>query len=333
MGSLLNKMRPKDLFKEIQEIRERSANDFISQYEDRFITIDCPACGCTAANLIFNKYGYQHQKCSDCQTVFTSPRPDNELLNIYYSNFEAPRYWTQLLLSTDSHRKALQFAPRVQAIMDVHKKHAPENSGLAVDIGAGSGAFALAIKDLCFFKDVIAIDLEASCVEACIKNGLSAFQGSVDTLADDSVDLITLNDIIEHISDPVSFLSACRRALKRKGIISIATPNGEGFDIKIMQEKAVNVTPPEHLNYFNPVSITTLLERAGFDVLQVTTPGLLDVDIVKREVMHNNYDLQSKNEYLQYILFDSPPQVRQDFQSFLSKNFLSSHMLVCAIKA
>jgi hypothetical protein len=116
-------------------------------------------------------------------------------------------------------------------------------------------------------------------------------------------------------------------------MISIATPNGEGFDIKIMQDKAVNVTPPEHINYFNPHSIKLLLEKAGFKRLQVTTPGILDVDIVKREVEQNKFDLKDRNEYLHYLVLETEPEIGQSFQKFLQENLLSSHMLVFAVRA
>ena len=44
--------------------------------------------------------------------------------------------------------------------------------------------------------------------------------------------------------------------------------------------------PPHHLNFFNPDSIQLLLQRCGFAVVEIKTPGQLDMDILK-----NNSDL------------------------------------------
>ena len=117
-----------------------------------------------------------------------------------------------------------------------------------------------------------------------------------------------------------------------KGLIEIATPNGEGFDFKILKENTVNITPPEHLNYFNPTSIRILLKRAGFSILRVETPGILDTQIVMRELKQNTAKLRIKNEFIHYLLYETNSDVVQSFQRFLQENLLSSHMLIFAEK-
>jgi predicted SAM-dependent methyltransferase len=109
----------------------------------------------------------------------------------------------------------------------------------------------------------------------------------IDIIDDESVDLISMNDMIEHLFDPKTFLMQCRTKLVSDGALSIACPNGEGFDYQLMKEMTVNITPPEHLNYFNPNSLSFLLERTGFKVVSIETPGILDVQIVKRALQQN----------------------------------------------
>ena len=280
----------------------------------------------------FVKYGFHHKRCRECFTLFCSPRPADTELFQYYNNYDAPKYWTELLLSTDVQRKSLQYKPRVKKIICFLEDNKRNCSGTAADIGAGSGAFALALQEAGFFERVLAYDFSDNCVQACAEQGIEAEKGSVEDIPGASIDLLTINDLIEHISAPFRFLRICHRALTPKGVIQIATPNGEGFDFKILKENTDNIAPPEHLNYFNPESITILLQRAGFSTLKVETPGILDTQIVARGVEQKQVDLTRNNEYLHYLLFGASSQVVQSFQGFLQDNLLSSHMLILAEK-
>jgi predicted SAM-dependent methyltransferase len=179
---------------------------------------------------------------------------------------------------------------------------------------------------------VIAVDFSEACVQACINQGLEAYQGTVDDISENSVGLLTMNDLIEHLSEPLLFLKKCHSVMVSKGVLAIATPNGEGFDFQLMKEKTVNITPPEHLNYFNSYSIKELMKNAGFNVIKVETPGILDTQIVMREVEKGNIDLEKDNKFLQYLLYQTSADVVSAFQKFLQENLLSSHMLILAEK-
>ena len=104
----------------------------------------------------------------------------------------------------------------------------------------------------------------------------------------------------------------------------------EGFDFKILKDKTQNVTPPEHLTYFNPHSLSLILSKTGFQTVLVETPGKLDVEIILKE-KKAGYPLKQNNEYLDYLL-NQGEEVLADFQKFLSANKLSSHMLIVARK-
>ena len=61
----------------------------------------------------------------------------------------------------------------------------------------------------------------------------------------------------------------------------MTTLNGRGFDILLLWNKSKSIAPPLHLNFFNPGSIRILLEKIGFQILEISTPGKLDWDIVE----------------------------------------------------
>jgi hypothetical protein len=71
-----------------------------------------------------------------------------------------------------------------------------------------------------------------------------------------------------------------------------------------------------------------LFERAQFRVDELTTPGVLDVDIVSNAVRENpDLDLP---RFVREILRPENQTARNTFQRFLSENRLSSHIRVIA---
>jgi SAM-dependent methyltransferase len=323
-------MRPKNVYDKVLLQREEDGISFYSQFSMSFVDVDCPACGSKAVKEHFKKYKFSHKLCSQCNTMFCSPRPKNELISKYYNEFEAPKLWTKLLLEADIERKVLQYRPRVDKVLNDIRSDGSEKVGIALDVGAGSGAYALALKASAMFEDVIAFDLSDECVKVCREKGLNAASGQLKNFGKGKFGFLCMNDLIEHLFEPVGFLKECFDILKPGGYISIATPNGEGFDFKILKENTKNITPPEHLNYFNPDSIGVLLERAGFQVVRTDTPGVLDAQIIQKEIT-SGFPLRENNEYLDYLLTQDDAVVA-NFQKFLSENGLSSHMLVLAKK-
>ena len=112
----------------------------------------------------------------------------------------------------------------------------------------------------------------------------------------------------------------------------LSTPNGEGFDFKILKDKTENITPPEHIQYFNPKSIKILLEKIGFEIIDISTPGILDTNIIKRQITEKQFDIKQNNEFLDFIYSINNEELENSFQKFIQENKLSSHMLIFARK-
>ncbi|MDX4063843.1 class I SAM-dependent methyltransferase [Aliarcobacter skirrowii] len=326
----IDKIRPVNIHNNILLQREKCGVDFYLKNSESFVEIDCPCCLKDSGDIVFYKYGYTHKKCKECDTLYVSPRPTQEMLFEYYFSYESPNSWNELLISTNNERKYLQHIPRVEKLETIIN-NSDNNKKVFVDLGAGNGNFAKAVQEANIFEEVIASDIADGCIEACKKQGLKTKKCTVTDFEEASIDCITFNDLIEHVFNPFEFLSDCYSRLKENGILMLSTPNGEGFDFKILKDKTENIVPPEHIQYLNPKSMEIILKKIGFEVLDISTPGILDVEIIKRQIKEKNLDL-SNNDFLSFIYNLEDDSVEKNFQEFLQKSKLSSHMLVFARK-
>ncbi len=326
-------MRPKELYDKVLQLRAKCGHEFYLKESSAFIETPCPACGKTDTTFAFRKYGFFHQRCESCDTLFASPRPVDDQLKRYYSEYEAPLFWTEILLASNDKRKKLQHQPRVELLRKVLNEQSARNERKQlVDLGAGSGLFAETVQESGLFESVVANDISSACIEACKKRGLKTHLGFLEDFPENSIDFVTCNDLVEHLHNPSQFLAGCYARLKSGGGLMIATPNGAGFDFSILGDKTENISPPEHLQYFNPHSISLLLEECGYRVISVQTPGILDVQIVKTQVSEGNFPLLAENAWLAKLFKRNDEKLEEAFQGFLRENLLSSHMVVVAEK-
>jgi SAM-dependent methyltransferase len=96
------------------------------------------------------------------------------------------------------------------------------------------------------------------------------------------LDVIFTNHVIEHLPNPVAFLSGLKPLMGENSLVIMRFPNGDGA---INRALGMFYDPlfyfPHHIHYFSPKSITIAAERAGLKVLSVkattrAVPDLLD---------------------------------------------------------
>jgi SAM-dependent methyltransferase len=84
-----------------------------------------------------------------------------------------------------------------------------------------------------------------------------------------SFDLVYMNDVIEHLRDPVSEIDAIRRRIVPGGAIFVVTMNMRGLTPRLRGAKWGVVTNPTHFWFYDETSLTATLRAAGFDRMEV----------------------------------------------------------------
>ena len=99
-----------------------------------------------------------------------------------------------------------------------------------------------------------------------------------------------------------------------------------GLDIQVLWEKSQSVSPPHHLNFFNPSSVKVFLENLGFLCIDITTPGKLDIDILANN--KNNI----KNRFWKTFIETTNEVQREMWQNTIRQSGMSSHMMIVCKK-
>lgn len=299
--------------------------------QSEFIAVRCPACSSNTASPAFEKYGFFFSSCSECKTIYMSPRPSPEVIADYYANSENYAYWAKHIFpASERARREKIHKPWLNLILKYCDRFGIQK-GQLVEVGPGFGTFSeLAIKSEMFSK-VLAIEPTPEMAIACRIRGVDVIEKRIEDISDNDMkraDLLVAFEVIEHLFDPATFVSQCAGILCPGGLLVLSCPNGLGFDIDILGDKSPAVDA-EHINLFNPTSISHLLIQTGFKVLEVSTPGRLDAELVRDAAIRGEIDL-TKDKFLTKVLLTEWDKMKRPFQSFLAENGLSSHMWIVA---
>ncbi|MGE3342178.1 MAG: class I SAM-dependent methyltransferase [Vicinamibacterales bacterium] len=315
-------IRPRQIFDDYLALARRDAAAFFG--EGPRTPIACPACAGMDAQPRFVKLGFTYVQCPGCRTLFVSPRPDARAFSRFYREGESVRFWTtDFYRKTEEARREKLIRPKARRLVDLVAGLRPDWAPAAlIDVGAGYGIFAEEMRALRPDWRLMAIEPGPSLAEACRRRGLEVIEAFLEDLDSAALPpgprLVTCFELLEHVHDPLAFCRALTR-LAAGGLVVLTTLSGTGFDIQVLGEASKAVHPPHHVNFFNPDSITRLFTRAGLQPVSVETPGLLDVDIVARQ-------LESVRDGFLRDLVGGADDAKAAFQSFLANNRLSSHM-------
>ena len=322
-------IRPQDTEAEQKRRYESDVRRLLARRAE-FVEVSCPACGADARTPHFQKYTLDYQRCLACQTVYISPRPSPDILDDYYRHSENYAYWNAVIFpASETARRERIFKPRVARVIDICRAHSVATN-LLVEVGAGFGTFCEEMMQAATFKRVVAVEPTPSLADTCRTRGVEVIQSTIEQARlEHGVDVVVSFEVIEHLFDPAAFVVRCRDVLRSRGLLVLTCPNIQGFDIDVLGpvSPAIDV---EHLNYFHPASLSALLVSHGFEVLETSTPGRLDADIVRNRVQSGEFTLPEG--FLRRVLIDDWERLGAKFQDFLIANCLSSNMWVVARK-
>ena len=85
----------------------------------------------------------------------------------------------------------------------------------------------------------------------------------------DFFDVATMWDVLEHLKDPVEYLSKLKKVVKPGGLLVVQCPNMESYEFLNFGNKWNWLTPGDHLQFFTPKSLFRALTTAGFIPIKI----------------------------------------------------------------
>lgn len=321
-----SEIRPEALLRRYLELSEEDADRCFGN-EPR-AQIPCVACGSPQIEPAFDKHGFAYGLCCDCGTLYQTPRPALSAFEAFYRNSVSSNYWAEVFFPAVAEaRREKIFRPRVERLAELCRARGAEIRRL-IDVGAGYGIFLDEWRKRSPSAHLVAVEPSAALATECRTKGFEVEENiaeQVGTRYEGFADLLVCFEVLEHVHEPIDFLKSLMRLVRPGGLVFVSTLCIDGFDLQILWDKSNQISPPHHINFLSVKGFEKLFSQAGLVEVSVTTPGKLDVDIV-RNAANQDPGLLRGQRFFQRLINDE--QSAAAFQNFLAENHLSSHAWV-----
>jgi len=206
-----------------------------------------------------NEYGkiWDLSQCQDCSHVFANPAPRPSFIRTLYSQVIDPLYEDE---AEGRKKNFIRILSRLEKICP--------QKGTLFDVGAATGILIHLASDRGWEAD--GIEPSSWAVKYAKKNyGLNIQEGSFEesSLPSNHYAVVTMVDIVEHMSFPLKAVQKALEILKPGGILCLVTPDIKSLAARIAGSKWWHFRPG-HLGYFTAKSLNKLLDLTGFTIFK-----------------------------------------------------------------
>lgn len=137
-----------------------------------------------------------------------------------------------------------------------------------LDVGAADGSMLNSFRDNLDTRICLGIEPSFEFIKSKSAAGCPILQAEGGKLPfrNNTFDVITAASVIDHLREPLVFLTECRRVLKKGGIIviSLVSPLYDNLAVKFL------IKENDHLFRFTGQRLKEILQKENFDVLKIS---------------------------------------------------------------
>ena len=201
-------------------------------------------------------------RCQQCSLVFlhVAQRPEQ-----YFDQVETEFFSDGYLRRRDLFAEPF-FVHKARRRMQIIRRFKP--SGSLLDIGCGSGELIQVAREMGY--QAAGMDYSRSLARyAREKYGAEVYVGDIETvLLPDRFDIAVMSHVLEHTTDPQATLTSVRELLDPGGLLYVAVPNVDCWESRF---RGWGSYEPYHFWYFNQDALSCLLEKVGYQVVNIHT--------------------------------------------------------------
>ncbi len=299
----------------IVELEQKLAREFLLKVKHKKSIDPCPISGASRDEILFKKWGWSYALSEDTWSISLSSFPSKEIVSDYNKNsklseLRASKEYQEIVLENrrDIWENQIDWIKgRIDRYLGIKKYQ-------LIDWGSRYTGWLECLKSASFIDDLY------------VHEPLAPIQE--DILTGNNVDVVLLIDVLQREIEPAELLKKISASIKKDGLLIIFCRAGSGFDILTLRENSDSIFPLDHIVLPSPKGLELLLNDNGYEILEITTPGLLDMKILEKQAHE-----VPKDQYLsRYILQQNDDLLIERMQVFLQRNNLSSHMRCIAKK-
>jgi len=233
-------------------------------------TLTCFICAGTDFVSRFPKYGGEYYQCQNCKLLISSLRSEAVDRHDRDSSFSgaAERDLNINIEKEYSEKSQKKFTRELQ------KLELFRQTGHLLDIGCGTGGFLYAAGKAGWKCRGTEVSKQAA--NAAKKKNINVFLGPLeaDSQKAELVDIIRMNDVIEHLQDPAKDIRLCHELLRPGGLLLLTTVNINSATFHFLQDQWRYIDPRYHIHLFTHNNLRDMLEKNGFSVISLETSGI-----------------------------------------------------------
>ncbi|MBQ9376721.1 MAG: class I SAM-dependent methyltransferase [Schwartzia sp.] len=235
----------------------------------------CPVCGghgepyYRAFAYFMVNFSYPHlpaklwMRCEKCHNLYTWRYPEELLERSHSNEVTAPDTRTKYTAIYGPESKRLSAWCGI-----LNKASKLSGNRRLLEVGIGSGECLAVALELGFDADAVEIDRETAQRVANLL-GIPIWRGDfLNYLPEKRYSVITMGDVIEHITDPGAALAKARDLLDDRGVLWLSTPNFESAFSRMMKFDDAMWMTSNHITYFSFRGMEKLIHQYGFKVYE-----------------------------------------------------------------
>ncbi len=274
-----------------------------------------PVDGVTPLELLGDIDGIPYARCPSSGSIFLAELP-------------SPSEWADVLRQVSQYRHSPKtfhadlaqsrtdhvYAPKLEWIQDALRLqglHQPK----VLEVVTSPSDFTALLQDSGLCSEVVSIE-ETDVAHRHVRDEHPG-----------QADVAVLLESLDRIDDPFTLLRGLIERVKPGGLLFATGLVASGFDMATLGLRNRYLYPPDRANCFSLQGLSVLLKKAGCSLLEVSTPGVLDVEIVST---HLHHDPSLQLSQFERSVVEADEETRKAFQTFLQQQGLSSFARIVA---